>query len=183
MEYNPVQTNTMPFKDKLLNMLWTVINKTVFRFTPSRFSIFRKYRVFLLRLFGADIDWSVSIHPTAVIDYPWNLSMKKRSSLGESSWAYAMARIEVGDLSCIGKGVFLLTGSHDINDRSFHLITHPIVIGRGCWIATSAIILPNITIGDYGVVAAGAVVCKSIRNSDVVGGNPAKFIKKRIIKD
>ena len=38
MVYNPVQNNSMPFKCKLKNISWKVINKTIFRFTPPLFN-------------------------------------------------------------------------------------------------------------------------------------------------
>lgn len=37
MNYNPIQTNAMPTKDKLKNLVWTFVNKTLFRFTPPLF--------------------------------------------------------------------------------------------------------------------------------------------------
>lgn len=137
----------------------------------------------LVRLFGGQIDWNVSLHPSANIDYPWNLKMKNKSSLGEKCWVYAMAPISIGEMSCIGKDVYLLTGSHDIEKSTFDLVTKPITIGKGCWIATSSTVLPGVTIGDYCVVAANSVVIKNWESYSVVGGNPAKFIKKRIIKE
>lgn len=93
MKYNPVQTNTMPIKAKIKNLLWRIVNKTFFRYTPHCFSIFKKYRVLLIRCFGAKIAWDVNLHPNANIDYPWNLQMDSKSSLGENSWIYAMAPI------------------------------------------------------------------------------------------
>lgn len=181
--YEPIQTNTMSDKDKLMNAIWNLINKTIFRFSPTHFNIFRKYRVLLIRIFGGKIDWNVSIHPTAKIDYPWNLNMQNKSSLGEKSWIYAMAPINIGELTCIGKNVYLLTGSHDITSNTFNLITKSINIGSGCWVATSSIILPGINIGEYSIIAAGSVVTKNVEPWTVVGGNPAKFIKERIIKE
>lgn len=183
MNYNPVQTNQMPTGLKVKNLIWKVINKTFFRFTPPYLTFFRKYRVLLVRLFGGDIDWNVSINPSATIDYPWNLKMKNRSSLGEKCWVYAMAPIVIGEFSCIGKDVYLLTGSHDIEKATFDLVTRPITIGNGCWIATDSTVLPGIDIGDYSVVAAGSVVCRPVEPNSVVGGNPAKFIKRRILKE
>lgn len=180
-EFRPIQTSQMSSKDKLKNMLWHIVYVLLFRFSFSRFSIFRKWRVFLLRLFGAEIDWSVSVHPSAKIDFPWNLKMGKLSSLGEYSWTYALAPICIGETSCIGKDVYLLTGSHDINSQNFNLIRKPISIGNGVWVATGSYILPGVRLADMTVVAASAVVGKSTECNDVVGGNPAKFIKKREI--
>ena len=181
--FNPIQTNAIAVKDKLKNGVWRLVNKTLFRFTPPYLTFFRKYRVLLVRLFGGDVDWSVSLHPKATIDYPWNLKMGKKASLGENCWVYAMATISINELSCIGKDVYLLTGSHDIEKSTFDLITLPISIGKGCWLATATTVLPGISIGDYCVVAANSVVTRDLESNNVVGGNPAKFIKKRIIKE
>ena len=57
-----------------------------------------------------------------------------------------------------------------------------ITIGDGVWLGARAIILPGVTIGEGAVVAAGAVVTKDVEPWAVVGGNPAKFIKKRELK-
>lgn len=48
---------------------------------------------------------------------------------------------------------------------------------EGCWIGSKAIILPGVTIGEYSIVGAGAVVTKDVAPYTFVGGNPAKFIK------
>lgn len=181
--FSPVQTNQMPVSHKLKNMLWGIVNSTLFRFTPPYLTIFRKYRVMLLRFFGARVDWNASVHPTAKIEYPWNLVMGSQSSLGERSWTYAMAPIVIGEKTCIGKEAYLITGSHNISSNRFELVTKPITIGNCCWLTTGVTVLQGCAIGDYSVVAANSTVTKDIEPWSVVGGNPAKFIKKRIIKD
>lgn len=183
MIFNPIQTNTMPFKAKIKNLLWLIINSTFFRFTPPMFRIFKLYRVFLVKLFGGNIKWSCYLHPTTKIEYPWNLSMGELSSLGERSWIYALDRINIGEKCCIGKNVNLITGSHDINKSTFDLIIRPIKIGDCTWIATGATILPNVSIGNFCVIAANSTVTKNVIDNTVVGGNPAKYIKDRVIKD
>ena len=76
-----------------------------------------------------------------------------------------------------------MTGYHDISSNTFDLIIKPITIGDGVWITTRVTILPGISIGDYAVAAANSVVTKDVEAFDVVGGNPAKFIKKRELKE
>lgn len=109
--------------------------------------------------------------------------MGRQSSIGEKAWIYAMAPIAIGDLTCIGKEAYLITGSHNIASNNFELITKPINIGSGCWLTTGVTVLQGVNIGDYSVVAANSTVTKSVEPWSVVGGNPARFIKKRIIKD
>lgn len=137
----------------------------------------------MLRAFGANVSMQASIHPSAKIDYPWRLTMGDRSSLGKKSWAYCLNNITIGENTCIGQDVYLLTGSHDISSSNFTLITKPIVIGDGVWVATGSTVLPGITLSDMTVVGASSVVVKSTEPNDVIGGNPALFIKKRILKD
>jgi putative colanic acid biosynthesis acetyltransferase WcaF len=62
------------------------------------------------------------------------------------------------------------------------LVTAPIRIGAGAWICAGAFVGPGVSIGDGSVVAARAVVVKDVEPWIVVGGNPAKFIKKRELR-
>lgn len=182
MEFNPIQTNAMPLRDKILNMVWLAVNDTLFRFTPPVLRMFKIYRVGLTRLFGAKIAWNCYLHPKTKIEYPWNLTMGCLSSLGENSWVYAMDKVSIGEKCCIGKDVHLLTGTHDIVKSTFDLVIKPITIGDCSWIATRSTVLPGIMIGKYNVVAANSVVTKNTDDCVVGGGNPAKFIKKRVLK-
>ncbi len=126
---------------------------------------------------------SISLARKCRIDYPWRLRMGDKSSLGDGAWAYCLNSVAIGKNCCIGEDVRLLTGSHDVTSQHFDLITKPITIQDNVWIATGAIILPGITIGEGAVVGAGAVVTKDVEPWTVIGGNPAKFIKNRILKD
>ena len=61
--------------------------------------------------------------------------------------------------------------------------TAAVVIGKGCWIAPSCIILPGVSIGENSVVGSGSIVLKDVEPYTVVVGNPARLIKKIDRKD
>ena len=109
--------------------------------------------------------------------------MGERSSLSNGVWAYCLDRITIGSRVCISEDVRLLTGTHKLTSPTFDLVTKPITIKDNVWVATGAIVLPGVTIGEGAVVAAGAVVTKDVEPWTVVGGNPAKMIKKRELKE
>lgn len=95
---------------------------------------------------------------------------------------YSVDEIVVADQATISQGVRLCTASHDISSRTMELSTAPIRIAENSWVSGWSIILPGVTIGEGAVVAAGAVVTKDVEPWTVVGGNPAKFIKKRVLR-
>lgn len=126
---------------------------------------------------------TVSLSRKCRIDYPWRLSsMGEQSSLADGAWVYCLDEITIGNRVCIGADVRLLTGSHSLTSPTFDLVTMPITIEDNVWVATGATVLPGVTIGEGAVVAAGAVVTKDVEPWTVVGGNPAKFIKKRELR-
>lgn len=183
MEYNPVQSNQMPVGQKFVNLLWYIVNTTVFRIIPPYTSLCKKVKILILRIFGAKIAWTANVSSSANIEYPWNLTLGHLSSLGAKSWIYAVNTILIGEKTCIGKGVYLITGSHDVNKSTFDLVTKPIIIHNNVWIATDARVFQGITIGEGAVIGACATVFKDVEPYTVVGGNPAKFIKEREIKE
>ncbi|KAH8196260.1 hypothetical protein TruAng_009585 [Truncatella angustata] len=96
---------------------------------------------------------------------------------------YDNAPVTIGDRVLIGPDVCICTGTHDAHPQarreahgtSFAL---PIWIESDCWIGARATILPGVRIGQGATVAAGAVVTKNVEPGYVVGGVPAKAIRK-----
>lgn len=181
-EFNPIQTNQMPAREKLCERAWKLSRPVLCGCT---FWFMRKIRLFWTRLFARlchgehGYASSCSLARSCRVDYPWRVTLGDRSSIGMNAWIYALAPISIGARCCIGEDARLLTGTHDIQSPNFNLVTKPIVIKDNVWVATGATILPGVTIGEGAVVAAGAVVTKDVAPWTVVGGNPAKFIKKR----
>ena len=93
----------------------------------------------------------------------------------------------IGDYCLTGKWVTITDKSHGETDRDSLLMSPakrsttakgPVVIGDNVWIGDKATILPGVTIGDGAVIAANAVVTKDVPKYSVVGGNPARILKK-----
>ena len=136
----------------------------------------------LMRLFRAKVGYC-NVFRTAKIWAPWNLEIGDWVVISEDCDVYCVDKLRIGDRTTISQGVFLCCASHDITSQTMELTYAPITIGCDVWIAARAIILPGVTIGDGAVIAAGSVVTKDVAAWTVVGGNPAKFIKKRMLKE
>lgn len=176
--------NRHSLKSKLTRAVWNIVYWIMFRPTPDKVGLFEKWRMFLLRCFGAKIGAEThSIYSTAEIWAPWNLELGDNVALSQHANIYAVDKVRIGDNAVISREAFLCTASHDISSPIMELATAPITIGANCWICARAIILPGVTIGEGAVVAAGSVVTKDVEPWTVVGGNPAKFIRKRELRD
>lgn len=186
MKFNPVQTNQRPAREKLAQRIWELIRPVVFLPTPW---FARKWRMSWLKFasrwyHGAPrISSKAAVARLSRVDYPWNLSIGEDSSIADNAWVYCLDKITIGARCCIGEDVKLITGSHDVHAPTFDLVTKPITIDNNVWIATGSSVLPGVTIGEGAVIAASSVVVKDVEPWTVVGGNPAKFIKKRDLRD
>lgn len=166
---------------KFARVLWNVVWLFLFRPTP-RGNLFRPWRIFLLKLFGADVRWSSNVLPSCRIWQPWKLTMGAYACLSEDVDCYSVDQITLGDQATVSQGVKLCTAGHDISSKTMELTTASITIGANAWIAGWAIVLPGVTVGEGAVVAAGAVVAKDVSPWTVVGGNPALKIKDRVLE-
>lgn len=92
---------------------------------------------------------------------------------------YTTGGLVIGENVSISAGVWLVTGTHDMNDPQFPDSYRPIVIGSHAWIGIRATILAGVTIGEGAVVMAGAVVTRDVAPFSVVGGVPAKPLAQR----
>ncbi|MDO6810414.1 putative colanic acid biosynthesis acetyltransferase [Zobellia galactanivorans] len=165
----------------LKRIIWLIVNKTIFRCLvgDKLFAV----RNAILRMFGAQLPKRVLIYSSCDIYAPWNLKVGKFSCLGPHTEIYNKDRIVIGENAVISQGTYLCSASHDITSLLLPLVTKPITIGNRAWVAADAFIGPGVTIGEGAVVGARAAVFRDVEPWTVVGGNPAKFIKAREIKD
>ena len=169
-------------KSKVARAVWNVVWLFLFRPTPQRgFALFARWRVFLLRLFGAKIDPCSGVMSSAQVWQPWKLKMGSLVAVSENVVVYNIDEITIGESATISRDVFLCGASHDITSPIMELVHAPITIGPQAWIGARAIVLPGVTVGEGAVVAAGAVVTKDVPPWTVVAGNPAREVKKRVL--
>ena len=173
--------NALSRKNQIIRMLWTIVWGIFARPLPR--SVGSGWKRFLLRLFGAQIAPTAVVYSSAKVYYPANLIMEAYSCLASDVDCYNVAPITIGANSTVSQGAYLCTASHDITNPLNPLITAPIVIKDQAWVAAGAFVGMGVTIGQGAVVGARAAVFKSVKPWTVVGGNPAKFIKERIIKE
>lgn len=168
-------------KNKFGRLLWNGVYCILFR--PFILNSLKGYRSFVLRLFGASVGKGANIYASAKIWAPWNLEIGDYSTLGPHVDCYNQGKIKIGANTTISQKSYLCASSHDISDPLINLILCPIEIGSQVWIAADTFIGPNVQIGDGAVVGARAAVFKNVDPWTVVGGNPAKFIKNREIRN
>ena len=169
----------MTVGNKLARLCWHLFALLFFR--PFAGPVFRYWRSAVLRLWGAKVGRKCAIASSAKIWVPWNLETGDYVSIGPRAEIYNVSEVRLGSNITISQNSYLCTASHDIAYIKKPLVTKSISIGDSAWIAARAIVLPGVTIGEGAVVAAGAVVTKDVEPWTVVGGNPAKFIKKRVL--
>lgn len=172
--------HSFSLKNKISRLIWNTIGLMLFRPFVSR--LFKKWRVLVLKCFGAKIEWSTHIYASVKIWAPWNLEIGANSSLGQNVDCYNQGKISIGSNTIISQKAYLCASTHDYTKIDFPLILKPITIGNGVWVAADAFIGPGVYIGNNAVIAARAVVTKKVEANSVIGGNPAKHIKFRTIE-
>lgn len=92
------------------------------------------------------------------------------------------ARVKIGKNVSIAQNVNILADSGPNASpelqKIFPLTKGEITIGDHCWIGASVIIMPNVSLGNFCTVAANSFVNKSFPEYTILGGNPAKLIRK-----
>lgn len=135
-------------------------------------------REIMSTLTGKTIDETFRLYPPLYADFGKNIRFGKEVFINSGCHFQDQGGIEIGDGVMIGHNVVLATVNHDLNpanNRKNHYA--PVKIGNHVWIGSNATILPGVTIGDWAVVAAGAVVTKDVPELTVAGGVPAKVLK------
>lgn len=136
-------------------------------------------RKLFFRLIEKPEDDTFGLFPPFYTDCGKNITVGKNVFINAGCQFQDQGGITIGDGSLIGHNVVIATLNHDQNPKKrASLIPAPVVIGKNVWIGANSTILPGVTIHDGAIIAAGAVVTKDVPENMIVGGVPARVIKK-----
>jgi acetyltransferase-like isoleucine patch superfamily enzyme len=132
-----------------------------FRIRTFIAGIVQSLRVRIARIRGFDI------HPTVILERKLHLDR------------LFPAGVHIGEYTLIASGVTILSHDHCKRVDGQPLLIDT-VIGKRCFIAVNATIMPGVHVGDEVIVGAGAVVTKNVPSNVIVAGNPARIIREKI---
>lgn len=136
-------------------------------------------RNWLYRQAGMRLDPTSSIHWRAEFYAPELIEIGPHCTIGDSAFLDGRSGLTIGASVNLGSHVSIYTRQHDVDDPDFAEVGAPVRIEDHAWVSSHAILLPGVTIGEGSVVAAGAVVARSVPPYTLVGGNPARHIRDR----
>ena len=146
---------------------------------------FQNMKAFLFRWAGVKVGKDVEIFQGVKVQGAGELEWGNRVFVGHEALFMLNegSKIIVEDEAIIGSRTIIATGFHPITPTGTRILsregtTSRIVIGKGCSVSTASVILPGVSVGEMSIVAAGATVTKDVEPYTLVGGCPAKFIKK-----
>lgn len=131
------------------------------------------------------IGKNVIIKDEVMFINPNKISINDNSMIGERSYLRGGGNIVIGKSCQIANNVIIVTTNHLLNTDLYHgnIENKDVIIGDNVWIGSGAKIMPGVKIGNNSIVGAGAVVTKNVEANVLVGGIPAKIIKKLSLKE
>ena len=136
---------------------------------------------FCQRILGINNDVPWQVHFTSTVTGKISIGKNVKVSFAVSGGCYIQGinGIEIGDDTIFAPGVKIISANHSINKLLGWDACNPIKIGNHVLIGANSVMLPGVCIGDYSIIAAGAVVTHDVPNCSIVAGVPAKIIKMR----
>lgn len=151
-------------------------------YSPLSLGLTKPFRAILCRFMFKKCGRNINVEQGALFGY--NVEIGDNSGIGINCRLHTSGGIIIGDNVMMGPDVVVISQNHKHNDIAKPMIEQgyervPVIIEDDVWIGTRVIILPGVRIGRSSIIGAGAVVTKDFPPFSIVGGNPAKIIKKR----
>lgn len=126
---------------------------------------------------------TLEIRGNIYVEYPENLSFGNYCFINEGCYWSAKGGIEIGSNVIFGPNTTVWTYNHNYEGDYIPYggedILKKVTIEDNVWVGMNTIIMPGVTIKEGAIVAAGSVVVKDVESLSIVGGNPARELKKR----
>lgn len=167
---------TFSVSNRLKRAAWQLLWLVAARWTPPPL---HRWRIFLLRTFGAQVSWKAYVYPDVDIWAPWNLTVEDYGTLARGVVCYNIAPVSLGTRAVVSQGAHLCTGSHAYQDPAFPLIARPINIGRRAWVCAGAFVGPGVVVADGAILAAAGVAFHNLEPWTIYMGNPATIYRTR----
>lgn len=134
---------------------------------------------FYRRCLRLEIESGSYIFLGAWIDTRGNFQMKRNSVINQGCRLDNRGGIFIGENVSVAAEACILTADHDLGASDNAGRVRPVIIEDFAFVGTRAMILPGVTIGKGAVVAAGAVVTRTVKPYSIVAGVPAREIGQR----
>lgn len=170
---------TYSLANRAFRAAWILTWALLASWTPP---FFNRWRLFLLRLFGAKVAPDSFVYSSVTIWYPPHLELERHALLGPHANAYCVEKITLREYAVVSQGSHLCTAGHDIEDVNFQTIARPIVVGPRAWVAAECFVGPGVKVGEGAVLGARGCAFRDLAPWTVYAGNPAREIKQRKIR-
>lgn len=136
----------------------------------------------VIRRKGGEIAASSRVVSLSGWSHLSSLRIEDHVYIGPEARIFALGGVEIGAGSIIGPRLTVYSSNHDffsaesIPYSNSTVRTKRVVVGKGCWLGDSVMLLPGVTLGDHCLVGAGTVVRGDHPAGSILGGNPAKVV-------
>lgn len=172
----------------MIKKIYLFLYYSVIQYLPMQpfpgYKLFYTVRLFFVKKIIIECGEKIIVKNKCYFGNGSRLTVGDRTQLGQN--AKLGGKISLGNDILMGPDVVMMATSHaydridiPINQQGSEE-DQEIFIGNDVWIGTRVIILPGVKVGNHSIIASGAVVTKSFDDYSIIGGVPAKLIKKRI---
>ena len=136
-------------------------------------------RKLYLKCFAIKIGSNSYIHRYCKFFHVGKFIMGKYSVINFGCYLDNRRGIMIGNNVGIAHDTKIYTLGHNVNSPLFETKGAPVIIEDDVFIFSNSLIMPGVTIHEGAIVLAGSVVTKDVDPYTIVGGNPAKYVKRR----
>lgn len=138
-----------------------------------------KYKVWILRLFGARVGQHIVLKPRINIHMPWNFTCGDYCWIGEGVEIFNFENVTIGSHCCISQNVSIFAAGHNYRSPCLEYYNLPVTIRDGVWLCANSIICPGVVVETDTVLTVGSILKNSTCPKSIYSGNPAIFTKVR----